>query len=183
MGTKPAPAILPELEWRESPNQSQRLHAEHGVTLIVCHTPEGSYESAIATVLDEDREACYHVLADNENPRRGTQFVRWSRKAWHAGYVNSRSDGLALAGHARKFRSLSPGGRVFARMVAKRCQERGIPPRWTRKPNRPGVTRHADVDPTRRSDPTPSVARWLVFIGLVKFEYRRGRFRRRWGRD
>ena len=106
---KPVP--LPELERRESPNQSRRLHGAAAVDLILVHTPEGSFRSALSTcmagvsrsVRDEivrqrpdTRLVSYHVLI-SEGGSKGVQLVPWDRKAWHAGVFNSRSDGVALA--------------------------------------------------------------------------------------
>jgi N-acetyl-anhydromuramyl-L-alanine amidase AmpD len=174
---------LPELAFHESPNQSRRLHGEHGVRLIVVHTGEGSFDSVLNTILSPQREAAYHVLLDAAKPRRGAQTVPWGRKAWHAGFVNSRSDGIAVSGFADRFDVDSHYAHVLARMVAKRCKVRGIPARGTRNPAGVGVIRHADVDPHRRRDPTPDLREWRQFLELVAQEARRGNFRPVWGRD
>lgn len=174
---KPVP--LPELERRDSPNQSSRIHGNSAVDLIIVHTPEGSYESALATCLGTSRRVSYHALID-EQGRYGTQLVQWHRKAWHAGGHNSRSEGLALAGFASSTRALSPGGRALARAVAARLRARRLPPRWRRHGEvGGGFCRHADLQADRR-DPMP-LGRWLTFVALVRWEHARGRFRARWG--
>lgn len=165
--------VLPKLYQLATVNQSRRLWPE--VELIICHTPEGSYESATTTITNPASEVSYHVLI-KENGKEARQFVRWSRKAWHARVHNSRSEGIALAGFAAETRALSPGGRALARAVAFRLRRHGLPPRWSRYR---GFCRHADLQ-RDRSDPMP-LRQWLLFVSLVKYEYRRGGFRRHWG--
>lgn len=177
----PLPHVsLPALERRASPNQSVRVHGNGtAVDLILCHTPEGSYEGTVAFILRPTAQVSYHVLL-SEDGKRGTQLVDWHRKAWHGGAFNSRTEGLALAGFADSTRALSPGGRVFARAVAARLRARKLPPKWRRRGEvGGGFCRHADVQADRR-DPMP-LGRWLTFVALVKYEHRRGQFRQRWG--
>lgn len=171
---------LPKLDRRPSPNQSPRTHGNgKAVDLILVHTPEGGYESTVAYILRPTAQVSYHVLI-SEDGKRGTQLVDWHRKAWHAGVHNSRSEGLSLAGFARDTRALSPGGRVMARAVAARLRARGLPPKWRRRGEvGGGFCRHADIQ-ADRSDPMP-LGRWLTFVALVKYEYRRGKFKSAWG--
>lgn len=180
MGLGPLrPVPLPELERRESPNQSGRVHGNSAVDLIIVHTPEGSFSSALSTCLGTVRRVSYHVLI-HELGLHGVQLVLWNRKAWHAGAYNSRSEGIALAGWASSTRAMSPVGRAGARAVAARLRARGLPPTWRRKGERGGgFCRHADIQADRR-DPM-SLSRWLTFVALVKWEYHRGKFRARWG--
>jgi hypothetical protein len=124
-------------------------------------------------------QVSYHVLIHKDG-KKATQYVRWSRKAWHAGVQNSRSDGLALEGFASTTRAFSPGGRALARAVAKRCLDRGFKPVWRRKGEvGGGFCRHGDIQ-SDRSDPMP-LSRWLAFVAMVKFQYRLGKFRKVWG--
>lgn len=169
--------VLPTIVFRESPNQSARLFPD-GVRLILCHTPEGGYESAINTCLDRSSEVSYHVVV-REDGKHATQLVPWSKKAWHGKTYNSASEGVALAGYAASTRALSPGARTMARVVAYRLKQRGLPPRWARNGGGKGFCRHADVQSDRRDPMT--LGRWLTFVALVKFEFRRGGFRKTWG--
>ena len=50
-----------EIVTRLSPNQSDRLFPGD-VRLIVCHTPEGSYQSALSTCLNPAADVSYHLL-------------------------------------------------------------------------------------------------------------------------
>jgi hypothetical protein len=179
MGKTFKPWALPELERLPSPNSSRRVHGNDVVDLILVHTPEGSYSSALNTCLDPEADVSYHVLLDTDG-RRGAQLVDWNLKAWHGKAFNSRSEGIALAGYARSTRALSPGGRALARAVAARLRARGLPPVWRRTGGvGGGFCRHADIQADRR-DPM-GLGRWLTFVALVKYEYRRGGFRDSWG--
>ena len=167
--------FLPKLNHANSPNQSQRLFP-NDVEVIVCHTPEGSYAGATATLMNPNAQVSYHVLI-REDGKEATQFVPWSRKAWHAKVHNSRSEGISLAGFARDKKASQPGVKVMARVVAFRLKERGLPPKWSTKR---GFCRHADLQ-SDRSDPMTKLE-WVKFVGRVKMEYHRGGFRKVWGR-
>jgi N-acetyl-anhydromuramyl-L-alanine amidase AmpD len=133
----------------------------------------------MATCLNPTADVSYHVLIE-EDGSSAVQLVRWERKAWHAKVHNSRSEGISLAGFASSTKALTPGGRVFARVVAARLKARGLPPIWRRHGEvGGGVCRHADLQ-TDRHDPM-IVARWTTFVALVKYEYHRGEYRERWG--
>lgn len=171
---------LPKIIYRDSPNQSMRPPWwRGGIEVVICHTPEGGYAGTVKYLQGRGSAVSYHVLL-NEAGTEATQFVPWGRKAWHAKDDNSRSEGLSAAGYAASFRPLSEQGRVFARIVAFRLKERSLPAKWTRgKRGVKGFCRHADVQSDRR-DPM-SLAKWAVFVYMVKREYRRGQFRDSWG--
>lgn len=166
---------LPPIKWRESPNQSQRLFPAD-VELIVVHTPEGSYNAMVEYICRSSSQVSYHVLL-REDGLEATQLVAWGRKAWHAKVHNGRSEGISAAGYARNFNVRSEQSKRLARIVAFRLHKRGLPASWSTKR---GFCRHADLQ-TDRSDPM-SRAKWLVFVGMVKYEKARGRFRKEWGR-
>lgn len=194
MSTTAAPLYVPQMlpllvdATDLTENESPRVHGVDAIRLVIVHTPEGGYAGTIRYVQtppngvqwrDGDRRVSYHVLL-REDGGEATQLVRWNRKAWHAGAYNSASEGVALAGWAKGTRALSPAGRRLARVVAFRLRQRGLPARWARDGGGKGFCRHADLQPDR-SDPM-SLGRWLTFVALVKWEYRRDRFRRAWGR-
>lgn len=155
---------------RNSPNQSQRLPGP--VRLIVCHTPEGdNYAGMVAFLCNPNSDVSYHRLY-NLPGTEATQLVPWDRKAWHALSLNSVSDGLAVMGRARHFDMSQPGVRALATGVAERLIARGLPPVWTTDVARGGFCRHADLQ-SNRSDPTPDIAEWRVFVALVQSEYER----------
>ena len=171
---------LPPITYKHGPSQSYRVHGDDAVDLIIVHSPEGSYKGTV-DFLQRPVGVSYHVLL-SEDGSEATQFVAWSRKAWHAKAHNSRSEGIALADYASKIRAFSPGGRKLARVVAFRLHKRGLPPVWRRKGEiGGGFCRHADLQSDRR-DPM-SLSRWLAFVALVKFQYRIGGFRKSWGRE
>lgn len=172
---------LPPLKQVHSPNQSQRVHGNDAVDLIVVHSPEGSYEGTVRFLQQASAGVSYHILI-KEDGSEATQFVPYSRKAWHAGVQNSRSEGISLADYARKIRAFTPGGRKLARVVAFRLHKRGLPPTWRRKGEvGGGFCRHADIQ-SDRSDPM-SLSRWLAFVAMVKFQYHLGGFRKSWGKE
>ena len=176
---------LPEIKFVVTDNESKRVHGNEAVDLVIAHTPEGGYAGTInyikGTHDPDERRVSYHVLI-HENGKESVQFVRWSRKAWHVGVHNSRSDGIALAGWAASTKALSPGGRALARAIAMRLRERNLPPVWRRHGEvGGGFCRHADIQ-SDRSDPMP-LWRWLTLVAMVKFQYRIGGFRPTWGRS
>lgn len=139
--------------------------------LIVCHTPEGSYSSAIATCMNPAADVSYHRLYKKDGTE-ATQLVGWTRKAWHAGAVNSLSDGLSIEGYARRFSLSDPGTQEFAKGVAERLLARKLRPQWTTDPQRGGFCRHGDLQ-SDRTDPTPDLAEWRQFVDIVRAQYRR----------
>lgn len=154
---------------RSSPNQSARIHGEDQVRLIICHTPEGSDAGAISTIMNPAADVSYHRLY-LRGGRDVVQFVPFSRKAWHGKAYNSISDGLAVSGFARHFDLNDPSVKAFARGVAERLVARGLKPQWTTDPRKGGFCRHGDIQ-SDRSDPTPDIAEWRLFVGMVQAEY------------
>lgn len=179
----PEPKVyLPRLHFKESPNQSERVHGPDAIRLIIVHTPEGGYEGTINYITSKTnpRKVSYHVLI-SEDGKEATQMVPWNRKAWHAGAYNSLSEGVSAAGYARNFNVRSEQFKRLARVVAFRLHERKLPARWARDGGGSGFCRHADLQ-TDRSDPM-SLPKWLTFVARVKLEHRRGKYRKTWGRD
>lgn len=171
---------LPPIKFVSGASQSTRIHGDSEIDLIIVHSPEGSYKGTV-NYLTKGVGVSYHVLL-SEDGAEATQFVPWSRKAWHAKVHNSRSEGIALADYASKIRAFSPGGRRLARVVAFRLHKRGLKPVWRRKGEiGGGFCRHADLQSDRR-DPM-SLSRWLSFVALVKYQYHLGGFRKSWGRE
>jgi hypothetical protein len=172
---------LPRLRYVNSPNQSTRIHGQKAVRLIVVHTPEGRYGPMINYMTDptQTRKVSYHGLL-REDGLEFTQLVPWGRKAWHAGPYNSLSEGIRAAGFAARFDVRSEQSKRLARIVAYRLHKRGLKAQWTTNPKSGGFCRHADLQ-TDRSDPM-NRAKWIVFVGMVKAEAARGKFRRKWGR-
>lgn len=156
---------------RPSPNQSPRIHGDKAVRLIVCHTPEGGYAGTVAFILTPKAQVSYHLLIKKDGTE-ATQFVDWRRKAWHAGPVNSLSDGVSIEGHARHFDLDDEGVLMMAIVVAQRLIARGLKPQWTTDPGKGGFCRHGDLQ-DNRTDPTPDLAEWRLFIGMVQAAYQR----------
>jgi N-acetyl-anhydromuramyl-L-alanine amidase AmpD len=175
------PTALPKLVYKHSPNQSTRIHGQKAVRLIVVHTPEGSYGPMVRYMTDPNqaRKVSYHGLL-REDGLEFTQLVPWGRKAWHAGAHNSLSEGISAAGYAAKFNVRSEQSKRLARIVAYRLHKRGLKAQWTTNAKTGGFCRHADLQ-TDRSDPM-NRAKWIVFVGMVKAEAARGKFRRKWGK-
>jgi hypothetical protein len=153
----------------ESPNQSDRIHGDAAVRLVVVHTPEGSYNSAINTCMTPSAKVSYHRIYKKDG-HEATQLVNFSKKAWHAGAVNSLSDGLSVEGHAKHFDLKDPGTMELARGVAERLYTRKLPVQWTTDSVKGGFCRHADLQDDRH-DPTDDLAEWRLFVGMVKDAY------------
>jgi hypothetical protein len=160
-----------KLVTKNSPNQSARVHGAKAVRLVVCHTPEGSYRSAINTCMSDEADVSYHRLYKKDGTE-ATQLVPYTRKAWHAGALNSLSDGLSIEGHARHFSLKDKGARELAKGVAQRLKARGLAPQWTTDPARGGFCRHGDLQ-DNRTDPTPDIAEWRQFVRMVQAEHRK----------
>lgn len=153
-----------------SPNQSTRIHGDDAVRLIVAHTPEGRFESVVKFIQTSAARVSYHQLV-SEDGRLVAQFVAFEKKAWHAGPINSLSDGISAAGFAKDFNVSSPQAWVFADLIARRLVARKLPCQWTTDPVRGGYCRHADLQRDRR-DPMDD-AKWAIFCGMVEERYRR----------
>ena len=159
------------LEYMPSPNQSDRLHGDDAVRLVLCHTPEGSDAGAISTIMNPNADVSYHRLY-LKGGKKAIQFVNFKKKAWHGKAYNSLSDGLAVSGFARHFDLGDPSVKEFAKGVAERLVARGLKPQWTTDPVKGGYCRHGDVQ-SDRTDPTPDLAEWKLFGGMVAAEYQR----------
>lgn len=172
--------VLPPLVWKESPNQSKRVHGPESIRLIVVHTPEGRYGPMVAYCRrSSGRRVSYHGIL-REDGLEFTQLVPWNQKAWHVGAYNSLSEGISAAGWAKNFDVTSEQARRLARIVAFRLHKRGLPARWSRDGGGEGFCRHADLQ-SDRSDPM-SLEKWQKFVRMVQAEAKRGGFRKTWGR-
>lgn len=183
--------VLPELRWRESPNQSDR-HAP--VRFVTVHRPVGSYRGSIETLCDPQtgqpwRRVSAHAIV-REDGREATQLVPWHRKAWHCAAFNSDSEGIETPDHI--WTEPLTAERLFvmtvcARIVAFRLHRHGWPATWLTGGALlagHGFTRHYDLGAAGggHQDPTRDLARWHVFVALVQHELARGAFRPAWGR-
>jgi hypothetical protein len=182
---------LPELHWRESPNQSGRLEP---VRFVTVHRPVGSYASAIETLCDPqpahpERRVSAHV-AVREDCLEATQLVAWNRKAWHCAGFNSASEGVETPDWIWTGPLTADALRVMAvcaRIVAFRLHRRGWPARWLQGGallSGRGFTRHFDLGAAGggHTDPTTDPHRWGIFAAMVRHELARGHFRPAWGR-
>ncbi len=174
-----SPIVLPPLKERPTPNRSSR----HGgrVSLIVVHDTEGGYEGSIEWLCNPAAQASAHIVL-REDGGEATQLVPWDEKAWSCVAFNSVSENLELAGFAARWYGLREL-QVAARIVAFRLRKRGLPARWATGGRGLGFCRHADLGVAGggHHDPTTSIAKWLLFVAMVKHEYARGGFRRVWG--
>lgn len=160
-----------KLTTHSSPNQSARIHGDDAVRLIVCHTPEGAYGPTLQFLSRESAKVSYHRLYKKDGTE-AAQLVPFGRKAWHAGPMNSLSDGLAIEGYAHLFDLAELGVLEFARGVAERLVARKLPCQWTTDPAKGGYCRHGDLQDNRR-DPTPNMDEWRLFCSMVEHEYRK----------
>lgn len=153
-----------------SPNQSTRIHGNDAVRLVVAHTPEGRFTPMVAYMTDpnQSRKVSYHQLI-SEDGKIVAQLVPFEKKAWHAGPINSLSDGISAAGWAKDFNVASPQAWVFADLIARRLVARGLPCQWTTDPAKGGFCRHADLQSDRR-DPMPLEA-WSIFCAMISERY------------
>lgn len=187
-----AGVTLPPYKWVASNNFSGRAVGKPH--LIVLHRPVGSFSSALQALTDDQRPPDERVSAHGlmGRPAGGRvefyQLVAWDEKAWSCRSFNSDSYNLEIADEAWLLDPKARDVDVFneaARLVAFLATKTLIPPRWTRDPlNVPGVIRHYDlgIPGGAHTDPTTDDALWLTFVRRVQFEYRRGGFRKVYGR-
>ena len=183
----PRNVTLPRLEWRRSPNQSDR---RGDVRLVVVHRPVGSYRGSIEALCDPKHEASAHVIVRDDG-LEATQLVAWNRKAWACEAYNSASDNIETPDVVWTGSRLTQDQmfvlRVCARIVAFRLHQRGLQAEYISGSallNHGGYTRHLDLGKAGggHSDPTSDLNRWGMFCALVEAEFLRGGFRKSWGR-
>lgn len=174
--------VLPPLGWKESPNQSDRLH---GVTpfLVVLHRPVGSYESALRTLTTERGKdsVSAHILTEG---KKAIQLVPWHRKSWTCATFNSVSYNIEADDNAWDGSDWDAFYNA-AHITAWICHKTGIPPIWSRDPvNQPGVIRHIDLGAAGgdHRDPTTNIVLWRNFVRQVKHDVENTGWRRTWGR-
>ena len=110
---------------RESPNQSPYTWGEEGIRRIVTHTPQGSWEGTLSTIMNPANKVSYHELL-HPSGKRAMQFVKWSRKAWHAGDPDTAAtEGVSACCFADQLTAEVEG--LMAKTVAWRLIVRGLP--------------------------------------------------------
>lgn len=182
----PKQVTLPTpLPFKESPNQSARLHGLKPY-LIVVHRPVGEYGPSINWLRNPKAQASAHIITEGNKTGvdAATQLVPWDRKAWACASFNSASYNLEVDDDAWDGDDLSAAFSA-ARICAFLCKRTGIPPGWSRSPlSQPGIVRHYDLGAAGggHSDPTTDTTYWRWFLRQVVREYERGHFRKEWGR-
>ena len=152
-----------------SPNQSDRIHGADQVRIIVAHTPQGGYAGSVNYCMNPSADVSYHLLIKRDGTE-ATQLVPWSRKAWHAKSYNSISDGISVEGYAALFQLQDGGTKELAKAIAQRLIARKLLPQWTTDPMKGGFCRHGDLQ-SDRTDPTPDLVEWKLFVDMVKHQY------------
>lgn len=174
--------FLPPLDWKESPNQSDRLH---GITpyLVVLHRPVGSYESALRTLTTPRGKdsVSAHILTEG---KKAIQLVPWQRKSWTCALFNSASYNIEADDNAWDGTDWDAFFNA-AHITAWICHKTNIPPVWSRDPiNRPGVTRHLDLGAAGgdHTDPTKNLVIWRNFMRQVEHDVQHTGWRKTWGK-
>lgn len=173
--------VLPDLVWRESPNQSARGAS---VRLLVWHESAGVYRGDVSWLCNPKASASAHIVV-REDGREATQLVPLARKAWHADRTfNPVSVGVEHSNLTAKGYATEDQLRVSARIFGWLCLELGVPPRWSRDGSSPGVCRHLDLGAAGggHTQCGPGDADWHRFLGLLHHEIARGDYRHDWAR-
>ena len=176
---------MPRLEWRQSPNWSER---SPGIVpyLIVAHRPVGSYHGSADWLCNPKAQASAHVLTEGNGTRvdEATQLVPWDKKAWACASFNSASYNIEVDDNA--WDGTDPDAlRVAARIFAFICDKTGIPAVHSKDPlHQQGIVRHVDLGRAGggHTDPTLDMVLWRRFVKMVGAELDRGGFRKTWGR-
>ena len=174
--------VLPTLQWKESPNFSDRK-AGVGVDLIVLHDTEGGYQSAVSWFGNGHSQVSAHIVL-KEDGSEATQMVPYSKKAWHCSSFNSRSIGLEMAGFAKEGYGEHEWS-VAARIIAFLLHKHGLPDHWAKNGQGSGFCRHYDLGAAGggHCDPVTDPDVWQTFVDRVKHEVQRGGFRPDWGKS
>lgn len=173
--------VLPELKWRESPNRSSRGGAH--VRLLVWHETAGPYAGSVSWLCNPKADASAHLVV-REDGLEATQLVPLHEKAWHAAAFNPPSIGVEHANVTAKGYATEHQLEVSARIFGWLCLHYGIPPRWSRHGDEPGVCRHADLGAAGggHTQCGPNLDGWHRFLELLHREIERGEYRPEWAR-
>jgi N-acetyl-anhydromuramyl-L-alanine amidase AmpD len=173
----PPKVTLPPLHERTTPNRSSR----HGtrVDLLVWHETAGAYAGSVDWLCNPQARASAHAVL-REDGRELTQLVSLHEKAWHAAAFNSRSVGIEHANTTAKGYATERQLEVSARLFGWLCLHLGIPPRWSRHGQEPGITRHMDLGALGGGHLScgPNLEPWRRFLALVHAEVERGGYRK-----
>jgi hypothetical protein len=177
--------ILPPLEWRESPNVSDRRN-DIVPYLIVIHRPVGSYRPTVEWLCNPRSDASAHVVSEGDGTGRNvaTQLVRWERKAWTCAAYNSISYNIEVDDNAWDGSDWSAFYSA-AHIAAWICHRTNIPPVWSwNASTQPGVIRHLDLGKAGggHSDPTDNLQLWKNFVWQVAYDVKNTHWRKSWGR-
>jgi len=173
-----AVALAPIVQ-RRSPNRSSRHGAR--VDLLVWHETAGAYKGSVAWLCNPAAQASAHLVV-REDGGEVTQLVPLAEKAWHAAAYNPRSVGVEHANVTAKGYATEAQLRESARVFGWLCLHLGIPPRWARGGNGPGVCRHLDLGSAGGGHTAcgPDLSGWLRFLDLLHAELKRGGYRKQW---
>lgn len=168
---------LPPLVQRHTPNQSSR----HGtkVDLLVWHETAGPYQGSISWLCNPAAQASAHAVL-REDGGELTQLVHLADKAWHAAAYNPRSVGIEHANVTAKGYATERQLDVSARLFGWLCLHLGIPPRFARHGEGPGICRHLDLGSLGGGHTAcgPGDADWARFLTMVHAEIERGGYRK-----
>jgi hypothetical protein len=178
------PKPLPPLDWKESPNQSERQWGRIPY-LVVMHRPVGEYEPSISWLCNPRADASAHVITEGRNTGTdvATQLVAWDRKAWSCMAFNNASYNIEADDDAWDGDDWSAFFSA-AHVCAWICHKTGIPSDWTKDPvNKPGITRHLDLGMAGggHSDPTSNLVVWNNFLKQVQSDVKNTSWRKTWG--
>lgn len=150
-----------------TPASSSWTYGQSGIRWVINHTPQGTLAGTIATIMNRANEVSYHRLGHPDG-LHAHQFVPWSKKAWHAGDDNGRSEGISALEYADQ---LTPAAEDWlARTTAWRLRERGLPPRYDPDQRDRGFLRHGDTQ-RDREDPMRRERYERVIVPKVKAYY------------
>jgi len=169
--------VLPPLEQRRSPNQSDR----HGtaITHLVWHATAGHYAPSLEWLCDPAAQASAHLVL-REDGGAATQLVALEQKAWHAAGWNPFTVGIEHASLTAGFSSAAQQARS-QRVFGWLCFHLKIPPVFGL--GRPaGIVRHRDLGLAGggHADGPPDAVWFGEFLPGVHAELTRGGYRLVW---
>ncbi len=188
--------VLPELHWEPTANCSSR----HGtpVRMVVVHrwgvkftsekTEAATYQGVINYFKEPKSQVSAHIVYPGSAAKgKATQMVPWHLKAWAEAHYNP--DAVEVESADAIWLGADPDGlHQLARIVGWMLHHWKLPATALSSSTVAtghGFCRHADLGALGGNHtvcPTGNIDQWHKFTRLVKAEYKRGGYRKTWGR-
>jgi len=148
----------PSVRWSPAHSSNYSRRNSRTIRKIVIHTIEGAAGAGESWFRNRRANVSAHYIVGHSGSL--IQMVQDRDVAWHVRNHNSDSIGIENEGYAQRNNWTRAQYRSLARLVAYLCRQYRIPA------TRSGIKSHAQLDPSRRSDPGPHF-KWSEFLREV----------------